>query len=128
MLVQTTLKLILVSLFLAGSFIGYSQEKFGGLALYTVRDDMDIDPIKTLQAVADAGYKYIESAGYKDGKFYNLSPAEFKKTVLKMGLHPISAHQSSVTLENADAMMADVKAAGFQYFVVPIPPMGLFKI
>lgn len=126
MLVQTTLKLIIVSLFIAGSFIGYSQEKFGGLALYTVRDDMDIDPIKTLQAVADAGYKYIESAGYKDGKFYNLSPAEFKKTVLKMGLHPISAHQSSVTLDNADTMMADVKAAGFQYFVVPIPPMGLF--
>ncbi len=44
-----------------------------------------------------------------------------------MGLHPISAHQRSVTLDNADTMMADVKAAGFQYFVVPIPPMGLFK-
>ncbi len=71
MLVQTTLKLILVSLFLAGSFLGHSQEKFGGLALYTIRDDMDNDPIKTLQAVADAGYKYIESAGYNDGKFYN---------------------------------------------------------
>ena len=24
-------------------------------------------------------------------------------------------------------MMADVKAAGFEYFVVPVPPMGLFK-
>jgi sugar phosphate isomerase/epimerase len=44
-----------------------------------------------------------------------------------MGLNPISTHQGSVTLDNADAMMADVKAAGFQYFVVPVPPMGLFK-
>ena len=24
-------------------------------------------------------------------------------------------------------MMADVKAAGFKYFVIPVPPMGLFK-
>ena len=24
--------------------------------------------------------------------------------------------------------MADVKAAGFQYFVIPVPPMGLFKV
>jgi sugar phosphate isomerase/epimerase len=128
MMVHNTLKILVIALIAAGSFLGHSQEKYGGLALYTVRDNMDKDPLKTLQAIADAGYKNIESAGYKDGKFYNLSPTDFKKAVQKVGLHPISAHQSSVTLENADAMMADVKAAGFQYFVVPIPPMGLFKI
>jgi sugar phosphate isomerase/epimerase len=43
-----------------------------------------------------------------------------------MKLKPISAHQSSVTFENVDQQIADLKAAGFQYFVVPIPPMGLF--
>ncbi len=126
-IVQTTLKLVVASLFIAGSFPGHSQEKYGGLALYTVRDDMGNDAIKTLKAVADAGYIHIEAAGYNEGKFYNMSPADFNKTVHSMGLNPISTHQGSVTLDNADAMMADVKAAGFQYFVVPVPPMGLFK-
>ncbi|WP_394334913.1 sugar phosphate isomerase/epimerase family protein [Arenibacter amylolyticus] len=107
-------------------FIGNAQDQFGGLALYTVRNDMKQDAKATLQAVADAGYKNIEAAGYADGKFYGMAPADFKAYLNKLNLRPISAHQGSVTLENADAMMADVKAAGFEYFVVPIPPMGHF--
>jgi sugar phosphate isomerase/epimerase len=104
-----------------------AQEKFGGLALYTVRQEMNKDPMATLQEVAKAGYAYVEAANYSDGKFYGMSPSEFKAQLEKLDLEPVSAHQGSVTLENADAMIADTKAAGFQYFVVPIPPMGMFK-
>lgn len=104
-----------------------AENNFGGLALYTVRDDMSTDAKATLKAVADAGYKNIEAAGYSDGKFYNMTPADFKAFVDKLELVPVSTHHSDVTLENADKMMADVKAAGFEYFVVPIPPMGLFN-
>ena len=103
-------------------------KNFGGLALYTLRDAMGTDPKATLKAVASAGYKNIEAAGYADGKFYTMSPSDFKSYVNELGLSPISTHQGSVTLENADAMMADVKAAGFEYFVIPVPPMGLFKV
>ncbi len=103
-----------------------SGDRFGGLALYTVRDDMKKDAKATLKAVADAGYVNIEAAGYEDGKFYGMSPTDFKKYLNGVGLHPISAHQGEVTMENAEAMMADVKAAGFQYFVIPVPPMGRF--
>ncbi|WP_282164562.1 sugar phosphate isomerase/epimerase family protein [Cellulophaga baltica] len=102
------------------------ESNFGGLALYTVRDDMGVDAKATLKAVSDAGYKNIEAAGYSQGKFYNMSPIDFKALLESLELVPISTHHSDVTLENADAMMADVKAAGFEYFVVPIPPMGLF--
>lgn len=102
------------------------ESNFGGLALYTVRDDMGVDAKATLKAVSDAGYKNIEAAGYSQGKFYNMSPIDFKAFLESLELVPISTHHSDVTLENADAMMADVKAAGFEYFVVPIPPMGLF--
>jgi sugar phosphate isomerase/epimerase len=101
--------------------------KFGGLALYTVRDAMGEDAKATLKAVADAGYENIEAAGYADGKFYNMSPEDFKAFLKELNLNPISTHQGSVTLENAEAMMADVKAAGFEYFVVPVPPMGMFE-
>ncbi len=100
---------------------------FGGLALYTVRDAMGENAKTTLKAVADAGYKNIEAAGYEDGKFYGMPPAEFKAYLDELGLNPISTHQGSVTLENADQMMADVKAAGFEYFVIPVPPMGMFE-
>ena len=117
-----------LSFILMGVLTTQAQEKFGGLALYTVRDAMGEDARATLKAVADAGYKNIEAAGYSDGKFYNMTPAEFKTYVKQLGLNPISTHQGSVTLENAEAMMADVKAAGFQYFVIPVPPMGLFKV
>ena len=124
----TTIRLLFAIFILASSFYGTAQEKFGGLALYTVRNDMGTDAKATLKAVADAGYKNIEAAGYADGKFYKMSPTDFKKYLKTIGLKPISTHQGSVTMENADAMIADVKAAGFKYFVIPVPPMGLFKV
>jgi len=102
-----------------------SDKRFGGLALYTVRDAMK-DARATLEKVAQAGHVNVESAGYNNGKFYNLSPADFKSLLDDMKLKPISAHQSSVTFDNVDQQIADLKTAGFQYFVVPIPPMGLF--
>jgi sugar phosphate isomerase/epimerase len=102
-------------------------KNFGGLALYTVRDAMGENTKETLKTVADAGYENIEAAGYADGKFYGMSPEDFKSYLQELGLRPISTHQGSVTLENADQMMADVKAAGFEYFVIPVPPMGMFE-
>ena len=102
------------------------SKPFGGLALYTVRDAMAKDARATLEKVAQAGYVNVESAGYNNGKFYNLSPADFKALLKEMNLTPISAHQGSVTLENADQQIADLKEAGFKYFVVPVPPMGTF--
>jgi sugar phosphate isomerase/epimerase len=101
-------------------------DKFGGLALYTVRDSMAINPKGTLKAVADAGYAYVESANYADGKFYGMTPIEFKSLLDSLGLKAISAHMGMVTLENADQLIADVKAAGISYFVIPVPPMGMF--
>ncbi len=108
------------------SLIACEEKTYGGLALYTVRDAMAEDAAGTLKKVAGEGYKYIESAGYSEGTFYKLSPQDFKELVLGLGLEPLSTHQATVTLENADEMIADVKNAGFKYFVVPIPPMGMF--
>lgn len=99
---------------------------FGGLALYTVRDAMTNDARATLEKVAQAGYVNIESAGYSNGKFYNLSPADFKALLAEMKLTPISAHQGTVNFDNVDQQIADLKTAGFKYFVIPVPPMGTF--
>ena len=99
---------------------------FGGLALYTLRDAMAEDAKGTLETVATDGYLNIEAAGYDNGLFYNMTPADFKTFTESINLHPVSTHQGAVTLENADQMIADVKTAGFEYFVVPVPPMGMF--
>lgn len=104
-----------------------SRDQYGGATLYTVRDQMDQDPEATLKGIADIGYEYIEATGYQDGKFYKWTPEEFRKYLEELDLQPVSTHQGTVTLENADQMIADVKAAGFKYFVIPVPPMGHFK-
>ena len=101
--------------------------RLGGLALYTVRDAMAEDAKATLKTVANIGYATIEAAGYKDGSYYNMSPADFKNYLVTLNLTGVSTHQSSVTLDNAAVEMAHAKEAGFEYFVVPIPPMGLFN-
>lgn len=120
------LVLIIALFFLISSNI-FSQDKFGGLTLYTLREEMKTNPKEVFKEVADIGYKYIEAVEYKNGKFYGMLPKEFKIYLNELGLVPISTHQGTVTLENADKLITDVKAAGFKYFVIPVPPMGLFK-
>lgn len=104
-----------------------AQGNFGGLSLYTVRNEMNKDAMGTLKKVSEVGYKFVEAADYKNGKFYGMSPSEFKKALNDLGLVPLSAHMGSATLENIDQQIADTKEAGFQYFVAPVPPMGMFK-
>lgn len=116
---------LIVALFTGTNLV--AQDTYGGLALYTIRDDMGKDPKAVLKKVSDIGYAYVEAAGYDNGKYYGMEPADFKNYLQEIGLIPISTHQSSITLDNADQQIADAKAAGFKYFVIPIPPMGHFK-
>jgi len=118
-----------VTIIVIFSFYGINaQEQYGGIQLYSVRDAMSDDPVKTMEEVAKIGYKNLELAGYTDGKFYGMTPTEFKDATTNMGFALISAHQGTVTMDNADAMIADVKAAGIKYFVIPVPPMGMFTV
>ena len=131
--VFTTCVVLIISLFTSitnvnaqGTSAEANGKPFGGLALYTVRDAMMKDARATLEKVSQAGYVNVESAGYNNGKFYNLSPADFKSLLDEMKLTPISAHQGTVNFENVDQQISDLKTAGFKYFVIPVPPMGLF--
>ncbi len=121
------LKLAVLALMILTSGLAVAQEKFGGLTLYTLRDIMRDNPQEILKEVAGIGYKYLEVADYRDGKFYGMTPAEFKSLAGELGMVPLSAHMGGVNLENADQQIADVKAAGMKYFVIPVPPMGHFK-
>ena len=107
------------------SFTG-GNDKYGGVNLYTFREEMKKDAKGTLKQISDAGYKYIEDAGYADGKFNGITPAEYKAYLAEIGLVPVSSHQGGINYDNADQTIADVKEVGFEYLVVPIPPMGHF--
>ena len=109
-------------------------ERSGGIALYTVRDDMGRDPRATLAAVADLGYAYVEAAGYAagedgaEGTFYGMPPAAFRVLLDSLGLQPMSTHMGGATRDNAARLAADARAAGFRYFVIPVPPAGAFGV
>src|SRR5690606_12518807 len=98
-----------------------------GVQLYTVRDLMGSDPKGTLEKIAKIGYRKVESAGYNEGLFYGMKPAEFKKTLkdLKLDL-PSSHYMSGIatpdrkgTLTNGwEKAVDDAKAAGIKYMVL----------
>jgi sugar phosphate isomerase/epimerase len=63
-----------------------------GVQLYSVRDDMQKDPLATLQQIAAMGYKNVEHANYVNQKFYGYTAAEFKKVLDGLGLKMPSGH------------------------------------
>jgi sugar phosphate isomerase/epimerase len=69
-----------------------AQKATVGIQLYTVRDDMEKDPLGSLKKLAAMGYKVVEHAGYADRKFYGYNPAEFKKILADLGLTMYSGH------------------------------------
>lgn len=124
-------KIMAVALLLAvgfSSFKSAKKEKFIGLQLWSVKGEMKKDVAGTLQAVGDMGYKFVETAGYGDGKIYGLDPVEFKKLCKKSGLQFLGAHtgQDVPTKEKWDETMlwwdtciAAHKAAGVKWIVQP---------
>ncbi|MBK9257360.1 MAG: sugar phosphate isomerase/epimerase [Saprospiraceae bacterium] len=63
-----------------------------GVQLYTVRELMATDPVSTLKSIAEIGYTDVECAGYNEGKYYGMSPSEFKNILTDFGLKMQSGH------------------------------------
>lgn len=102
-----------------------------GIQLYSVRDDIRADYESTIAKLAEIGYTGVEAAGYQDGKFYGLEPAEFKKSIEDVGMYVLSSHASYPLAENTantdweavwgwwdTAIQAHVDA-GMKYVVFP---------
>lgn len=145
---KNNLFLALVALLISGaSLSAYSQKKAGqkkeiGIQLYSVRERIgshdkadaskNPDYNKMLRTIAEMGYTSVEAAGYNSGKFYGLTPQEFKKGIENAGLKVMSSHVmrplTADELKNADftealkwwdVVIADHKAAGMSYIVTP---------
>jgi len=75
------------------SVFGFAKSKeLVGVQLYSVRDDMDKDPLGTLKQLSKIGYKFVEHANYNERKFYGYPAKEFKKILSDLGISMPSGH------------------------------------
>lgn len=74
------------------SFANIKVSSIVGIQLYSVRDDMNKDPLGTLKQLAVMGYKNVEHANYIDRKFYGYSVSEFRKILNDLGIKMPSGH------------------------------------
>lgn len=88
-----------------------------GVQLYTVRDLMKKDVEGTLAAVAAAGYKEVEFAGY-----FDKSPAEIKAMLDRHGLTAPAVHTGSIAADDWSKALAAANVVGHKYIVVPWIP------
>jgi sugar phosphate isomerase/epimerase len=105
------------------------KDKYIGLQLYSVRDDIKKDLKGTIEAVGKMGYKFVEAAGYGDGKFYGMEPEEFKALIEANGMELVGSHSGihltgkKKSFEKAMAWWDDCidahKRAGVKYIVKP---------
>lgn len=104
------------------------------IQLYSVRDKLnnEAELNTVLKELAQMGYTSVEAANYNDGKFYGITPAEFKRAVETAGMKVLSSHTTkglsdkelasgdfSESMKWWDQCIAAHKAAGMAYIVTP---------
>ncbi|HPF52936.1 MAG TPA: sugar phosphate isomerase/epimerase family protein [Draconibacterium sp.] len=104
------------------SFAAFKPDEIVGIQLYSVRDDMQKDPLGTLKKVAEMGYKHVEHANYIDRKFYGYSAKEFRKVLDDLGLKMPSGH-TVMGKDHWDASKKDFTDA-WKYTVEDAAVMG----
>ena len=104
------------------------------LQLYSLREDIKADYNATIAAAAEMGYTGIEAAGYNDGQFYGMTPAEFKKSIEDAGMEVLSSHAGRPLADPAadtdwdatwawwDTAIKAHKEAGMKYIVTAWMP------
>lgn len=103
-----------------------TPQKNIGLQLYSIRDSIIKDVPGAIAKVSKMGYKFVEPAGYRDGKFYSMEPAAFKALLEANKMTMLSSHVShdvpdSTNYEETmawwDACIAAHVVAGAKYIV-----------
>jgi sugar phosphate isomerase/epimerase len=99
-----------------------------GLQLYSIRDSIMKDVPGAIAKVSKMGYKFVEPAGYRDGKFYGFEPAAFKALLEANKMTMLSSHTGRPAPDSAnyeetmawwDTCTDAHVAAGAKYIVQP---------
>lgn len=116
----------------ASSSRAAASSKKIGIQLYSLRDDMAKDADATLDAVAKIGYRFIETYGYHEGKFFGKSPKDFSRQLSDLGMKMTSSHTGFNIYQDDkpeawDAVkrnMSDTRDAGSKWIVQAGYPGG----
>ena len=130
--------LLMTSACVEKSSTGPMPQKEIGLQLYSVRseigngDEMATKMPALLDTLASMGYTTVEAANYGDGKFYGMTPEEFRSALESRGMRALSSHTTkhltdeelasgdfTESLKWWDQAIKDHKAAGMEYIVTP---------
>jgi len=129
--VKKSFTLFTLAVFVASGIVSCTPPKPAkviGLQLWSVKDDMKNDAKGTIEKVGAMGYQFVEAAGYGDGKFYGIEPAEFKVLAEANKLSFLASHTGqglpdsvkwAETMAWWDTCVAAHKAAGVTYIVQP---------
>ncbi len=118
----------LVILLLISNACEKKNDKFIGLQLWSVRDDIKANPDSVIKAIGEMGYGFIEAAGYSEGKFYGYAPDSFANLVTESGMKFLSSHVGHNVPDSSnrkeimtwwDQCIAAHKKAGVEYIVQP---------
>jgi len=99
--VTTILLFAFCGIFLT-TFNSCKPSKNIGLQLYSIRDSIFRDVPAAIKKVGEMGYKFVEPAGYSNGKFYGMEPAAFKALCAKNGLKVLSSHTGMPAPDSAN--------------------------
>jgi sugar phosphate isomerase/epimerase len=120
--------MVVFSLFFFSFVSCKKTQKNIGLQLYSLRDSIKKDVPGTIEKVSKMGYKFVEPAGYSDGKFYGMEPGSFKALCEENNLTIISSHvgraiPDSTNMEETmawwEACIDAHVAVGSKFLVVP---------
>lgn len=113
-----------------------TQQKYIGLQLYSIRDSIMKDIPGSIAKVAKMGYKFVEPAGYRNGKLYGMTPAAFKELCQSNGLTVISSHVGQALPDSAhmasvmawwDTCIDAHVAVGAKYLVQPFMGQSAYR-
>jgi sugar phosphate isomerase/epimerase len=113
-----------------------TRHKNIGLQLYSIRDSIMKDVPAAIAKVGKMGYKFVEPAGYNDGKLYGMEPAAFKALCQSNGLTILSSHVGQELPDSAnfsktmawwDACIDAHAAVGAKFLVQPFMGAGAYR-
>ncbi len=111
----------------AGS-IGDRGDHGFGLQIFTVRESLSQDPIKTLRQVAKIGFKEIEMFGFGgnifvDDPLFGLNPKELRKILDDIDLKvPSTTISGDMDIAASSAHIDAAHELGIKYFVISMAP------
>lgn len=108
------------------AFEDIKSSKKVGLQLYSLREHLSLGLPTIIEKITKIGYRELEPFGFRDGKYFGITPAEFKKILDANGMSSPSGHyefntylSKSGTADDVKPLIDAAKAMDHTHIIVP---------